>query len=93
MIHQEATKTRQTLAYSKDHDGQYLDNFPLVYGMKCTGWSSKDLFEEHEEVMKVLANIAIGDLGYGDAEKLANEFFELKKESPHSYYDEKDNEE
>jgi hypothetical protein len=79
--------SRQTLAYSKDHKGQYLEAFPIIYGMKCTGWSSSDLFEDYEQAMTVLAKIAVGDLEYGEAEKLAEELFEQKKEQPYSYYD------
>jgi hypothetical protein len=55
--------------------------------MKCTGWSASDLFKEHEEAMTLLAKIAVGDLEYGEAEDLAREFFNQKKEQPYSYYD------
>jgi hypothetical protein len=81
------------LAYSKDHEGQYLHAFPIIHGMKCTGWSSSDLFEDYEAAMTVLAKIAVGELGYGDAEDLAKEFFERQKEEPYSYYDPDDEDE
>ena len=43
--------------------------------------------------MKVLAKIAVGDIGYGDAEELAKAFFEQKREQPYSYYDPDDEDE
>jgi len=85
--------SRQTLAYSKDHEGQCLHAFPIIHGMKCTGWSSSDLFEDYEAAMTVLAKIAVGELGYGDAEDMAKEFFERQKEEPYSYYDPDDEDE
>lgn len=85
--------SRQTLAYSKDHEGPYLEAFPIIHGKKCTAWAANDLFEDYDDALTVLAKIAVGDIGYGDAEELAKEFFELKNEQPYSYYDPDDEEE
>ena len=85
--------SRQTLAYSKDHEGPYLEAMPIIHGLKCTGWSASDLFEDYEDALTVLAKIALGDLTYGEAEEIASAFFESKKEQPYSYYDPDDEDE
>lgn len=85
--------SRQTLVYSKDHEGRYFKAFPIIDGMKCTGWSANDLFKDYDAAMTVLAKIAVGELEYGAAEELAKEFFDRQKEEPYSYYDPDDEEE
>lgn len=61
--------------------------------MKCTAWAADDLFEKCETMLTVLAKIAVGHLDYGDAEKLAQEFFDKSNEQPYCYYDPDDEDE
>jgi hypothetical protein len=79
----------QTLVFTDQHEGPYLDQFPAPFGgdWKCVGWSASSCMLERDEAYRVLAKIAIGSLGYGDAEDVARQFFKDNNEEPYSYYD------